>query len=753
MALLLRLALSLALVATAATTVQAAAGDPIEPGATRVDATFVNLGVTWTVSGDTNLNSTMTMRFRVKGTSTWRDGADAVRAYPTIIVQGSPLNLDQWGASAMFLTPATTYELELTLTDPDGGSQTRVVEGTTRSVPTASSNATVRYVVPGSGGGDGTAGDPFRGLQAAADIASPGDVFEIAAGAYSPFTIQRSGQPDNPIVFRGPTDGEAIVEGGNTNRGVVTIGDTGGPLSWIIIENLTIRNGRWGVDAQHTQNIVISNNKITDVDYGVLNRRDAANEMNQTVCDNVIIGRTVWPNTGIPGERGIDLRGTGNVVCYNTVQYFGDCVSLQPFTGRSWGNDVYGNDASFCVDDGIEIDYNQANVRVWNNRVTNARMGVSVQPIAGGPAYIFRNQLFNIQSEPIKMHNYTTGLVIAQNTGVKTGNGYGDAGSMWRNAILRNNLFLGTEYAFEFTTTPDEGFRDFDYNAWGTTRTNPPLFKWNNVRYDTIADLPTGVEDNGIMIGFGDLVNAALPSGWNVAAGAYDLHPVGTSSVIDAGIPLRNLNDGTALDGAPDLGALEFGAPLPIYGPRTDLPGGRFIDVSTENVFFDAIEWLAEQGITKGCNPPANDRYCPSALVTRGQMATFIVRAFGLATGPGTTFTDTAASVHVAGIEALAAAGITKGCNPPANDRFCPDSPVTRAQMATFLTRVLNLPTGTEGRFLDTAGSVHLAAIEALADAGITKGCNPPANDRFCPGSPVSREQMAAFLQRSASLP
>ena len=136
----------------------------------------------------------------------------------------------------------------------------------------------------------------------------------------------------------------------------------------------------------------------------------------------------------------------------------------------SFGNDVYGNDVAFCVDDGIEIDYNQANVRVWRNRVTNARMGVSVQPIAGGPAYIFRNEFFNLESVPIKMHNDTTGFVVAHNTGVKVGDGHGDNGAMWRNATFRNNVFIGTRYAFEFTTVPDEGFRDFDYNAWGTTR-------------------------------------------------------------------------------------------------------------------------------------------------------------------------------------------------------------------------------------------------------------------------------------------
>ena len=117
-----------------------------------------------------------------------------------------------------------------------------------------------------------------------------------------------------------------------------------------------------------------------------------------------------------------------------------------------------GTTPPYCVDDGIEIDYNQSNARVWRNRVTNARMGVSVQPIRGGPAYIFRNELFNLESVPVKMHNYTTGFIVAHNTAVKHGDGHGDNGAMWRNATFRNNLFLGTRYAFEFTTVADEGF-------------------------------------------------------------------------------------------------------------------------------------------------------------------------------------------------------------------------------------------------------------------------------------------------------
>ena len=45
---------------------------------------------------------------------------------------------------------------------------------------------------------------------------------------------------------------------------------------------------------------------------------------------------------------------------------------------------------------------------------------------------------------------------------------------------------------------------------------------------------------------------------------------------------------------------------------------------------------------------------------------------------PGGTFTDDNGSIHEANIEAIAAAAITRGCNPPANTRFCPDQVVTR---------------------------------------------------------------------------
>lgn len=541
-------------------------------GRLRIDTTFEHIGALWAIDGDVDLDAELHIEFRKHGTGRWHPAAPFMRAHPSIIVNGAPLGLNSLGASAMFLEPGARYMLRATITDPEGGGTTRLISGRTRQMPVPDPKGPIRHVVPGSGGGTGTAADPYRGLQTAADSAIPGDIFEVAAGSYAAFELVTSGSAGSPIVLRGPESGIARIDGAGTDRGVVTLGRFDEPMAHVIIEGFTIESGHWGIDAQNTRNIVVRDNLIRDVDFGVYNRRGNGWERNQTVCDNVIEGRVSWPGAGIPSERGIDLRGFGNVVCHNEVHNFGDCVSVQPATGPSFGNDVFGNDAYFCVDDGIEVDYNQANVRVYRNRVTNARMGVSVQPMRGGPGYIFRNEFFNLEGKPIKMHNDTTGFFVVNNTGVQLGNGYTDS-AMWRNAVLRNNVFLGTRYAFEFTTVADEGFRDLDYNGWGTSRTidpGGPWFKWNNVRYDRMIDLPRGVEDHGTELGFADLRMAALPSGWDVAVdpGSRDLRLAPGSPGRNGGTWLANFNDATNVIGRPDLGAFEGNAPRPAYGPR-----------------------------------------------------------------------------------------------------------------------------------------------------------------------------------------
>jgi hypothetical protein len=169
---------------------------------------------------------------------------------------------------------------------------------------------------------------------------------------------------------------------------------------------------------------------------------------------------------------------------------------------------------------------------------------------------------------------------------------------------------------------------------------------------------------------------------------------------------------------------------------------GRFID-DDASVHQTDIETIASTGVTRGCNPPLDTQFCPTDPVTRGQMASFLVRALDLAPADDSPFTDTAGSVHTADIDALAQAGITTGCTA---DRYCPEDPVTRGQMASFLVRALDLAPADDSPFTDTDGSVHAADIAALAQAGITLGCTA---GEYCPADPVTRAQMASFLVRA----
>ncbi len=113
----------------------------------------------------------------------------------------------------------------------------------------------------------------------------------------------------------------------------------------------------------------------------------------------------------------------------------------------------------------------------------------------------------------------------------------------------------------------------------------------------------------------------------------------------------------------------------------------------------------------------------PLVLVLASMMIAGVAVA---ALPPGGTFDDDNGNIHESNIEAIAAAGITKGCNPPYNDRYCPNSNVTRGQMAAFLNRALGLDAASTDYFTDDDGIVFEADINAIAAAGITKGMQSP---------------------------
>ncbi|MDH3499933.1 MAG: hypothetical protein OEM97_07415 [Acidimicrobiia bacterium] len=162
------------------------------------------------------------------------------------------------------------------------------------------------------------------------------------------------------------------------------------------------------------------------------------------------------------------------------------------------------------------------------------------------------------------------------------------------------------------------------------------------------------------------------------------------------------------------------------------------------------IEAICDQEITQGCDTNNTTLYCPDDLVTRAQMASFLARALALTAGTGNRFSDDDGNTHEGNIEAIATAGITLGCD-TSGTLYCPAAFVTRAQMASFLARALDLPLNANHGFSDVSGT-HASAIGAVRDAGITLGCSTTDTTLYCPDESVRRDQMASFIARALGL-
>jgi hypothetical protein len=176
--------------------------------------------------------------------------------------------------------------------------------------------------------------------------------------------------------------------------------------------------------------------------------------------------------------------------------------------------------------------------------------------------------------------------------------------------------------------------------------------------------------------------------------------------------------------------------------------GKSFADVPPADAFYRSVEALLHSGVTGGCG---SGGYCPGAPVTRAQMAVFLLKGklgagYAPPAGSGTVFGDVPpGSFALDWIEDLAESGVTAGCG---GGDYCPSATVTRAQMAVFLLKARRgsayVPPPAVGIFADVPVSSPFAAwIEELFHEGITAGCG---GGNYCPSVPSTRSQMAAFL-------
>ena len=176
-------------------------------------------------------------------------------------------------------------------------------------------------------------------------------------------------------------------------------------------------------------------------------------------------------------------------------------------------------------------------------------------------------------------------------------------------------------------------------------------------------------------------------------------------------------------------------------------------DIAEAGEHTAAVEALAEAGVFIGTEC-ATGKFCPAEPLPRWVMAVWMVRlVFGREPPPADSpkFADVEEDAWWAAyVDKLAELEITRGCyrNPA---RYCPDRSVTRAEMASFLTRAFDLAPAEPAGFADTVGNSHGDSIDALASANITVGCSTsPA--RYCPDRPVTRAEMATFLARAVRL-
>jgi len=545
----------------------ARAAGPVTPGAIIAETpTVTTLGVRWLVQDDDNRDASCLVQYRRVGETTWFEALPLFYVDPDGIASGRVV--DQMLAGSIFdLDPNTTYELRLTLDDPDGGGEQRTVTQTTRRVPQAPADATVVQATPGD-------------LQGTVNAAAPGTIIEISAGTFTGMLDLRwiAATASQPIVLRGAEDHQTVLEG-NGGSYVVHASNS----EHIYLERLVIRGPATNaaVVANNAVGLVVRDCRISAPSaggHGIANADIQQPGEDFYIVDNVLNGVRNWPDpyqTGGVDPVAINVNGKGHVIAYNLITAWNTAVQLADRTDAFYtaeSIDIHNNDIHQALASAIEPDGGTHNIRIYRNRITDCLFGVSTQPIYGGPAYIFQNVIYNPKRGAFKNNNEPSGVLHYHNTSIRSGDPLAAflhaTDRPVRNSIYMNNLFLG------------QGSRAIE--SWGNyidCELDHNAYSAGDIRFtkdgvtcdaDDLAHFTTlcGLESHGITV---DLSVFAQSISFPVTIEEHEPPDIGLrpgSPPVDAGFVLPNLNDGF-LGAAPDLGAYELGAAPPVYGPRT----------------------------------------------------------------------------------------------------------------------------------------------------------------------------------------
>jgi len=535
-----------------------------------------------------------------------------------------------FAGSIFNLEPGMEYECRFQLSDPDGvdGVTEHNVLVKTRTEPQPYDLGQVYHVYPpGHTGpkqspaftglnaayyGEGNTGDWWNVPEARVQA---GDVIVVHAGLYKAnrlkyaddlaldfhgaYIFTQKGTREKPIVIKAAGDGEVIFDGDGSYRLFDVMA-----ADYHYFEGLTIRNTDIAFYAgfKHVMGcsgLTVKKCRMEAVGIGVVTYSEDSKEF--YIADNTLIGRhdpdtlVGWYGFKEPAPLtsyyAIKVYGQGHVVCHNAMSYFHDGVCIdthgQPEPDKKCVSvDIYRNDIFNMADDFIESDGGSHNIRVFENRGFNSyHAGLSAQPIFGGPVYFIRNICYNIPGTALKYTVRPAGIYTYNNTFIAEA-----AIANFSNGHFRNNLFLGPDDsrpALQATTFTR--YSSFDYNGYRKKNSDQNNYRLRYPVMDSLnqadeKELPTrafktleefrsstGFELHGMEVDPGIFEHVVLPDPKNrgrvYPVKGYDFRLKEGSKAVDGGCVLPNVTDG--FNGkAPDLGAMEWGRPLPHYGPR-----------------------------------------------------------------------------------------------------------------------------------------------------------------------------------------
>ena len=550
-------------------------------------ATTEQISLYMEVLGQLDEDTPATVQYKESSSGTWLIGHRLHRIRPAYA--SGPVD-NAFAGVITGLSPGVSYDVRVTV-----DSTVKTLTTSTRALPADAGAVTT--TIP--------AGSTSSEIQTILNGAQPGHVIQFEDGTYtvSGLYIDVQGTSVQPIYIRGETRDGVILR--DTTGTVVNFLDA----DHVVLENMTVEGSNvdsgpsassWGIsffNGAYTQTAVtIRDLKITGIDRGII----AWQRVDQIlVYDCTLEGNNDWTIGNVESgdtweDDGIRLPGQGNCAFNNTLSGFGDSLSsdVSPTSVGSISIHFFRNSILWTCDDAFEVDDAKRNITYYDNKVRNSATFCSMDPIVGGPAFVFRNSSINTARWPYKFNSTNTGHFIYNNTVVRT-NGYG-VWTLWgwgqfadgaqRAWGYRNNILIyqgttagGGTYVMEAQV---QNPIDFTNNGWYPDDT----FKWTGTggTFPSLAAAYAGLPSTTAVFSGetqrheNDVISESDPFETNITLDTTYLTEVTTdyTPTLDSGSALKNVGAviPNVTDGysgvAPDIGAIIAGRSPVTYGDR-----------------------------------------------------------------------------------------------------------------------------------------------------------------------------------------